>query len=204
MDMASEQALFRSLRELSIVVIHPEDEDGRTLRDHLKRIGCRTRLVWPSPRQLPEDTDVVFFLLTGESESGPAWLDGPTRAVPIAVLAYENPVMLEALSEANAYGIVTKPVRPFGILANLFLARSLFKYQERLHSRIAKLDETLKGRRAIERATKLLSERHNVSEDEAYGMLRREAMRKQFSVTSMAEAVVTAESFYSAQKRDIG
>ncbi len=96
----------------------------------------------------------------------------------------------------KALAVLTKPIRPFGILANLFRARALSRYEERLLARIAKLDEMLKTRRIVERATKILSERNGISEDEAYGLIRREAMRKQLSVTVIAEAIINAEAIF--------
>ena len=199
--MVWDQNLLRSLRETNAVVLHPEDEDGGILCEQLKRIGCRVSRIWPPPQRLPDDADAVFYLIQAENEVSHPWVAETSRAVRIGVIAYENPVVLEVIAATNAHAVLTKPIRPFGILANLFIARALSRYEERLLARIAKLDEMLKTRRIVERATKILSERNAVSEDEAYGLIRREAMRKQLSVTVMAEAIVNAEAVFSQTQK---
>ncbi|WP_208511131.1 DNA mismatch repair endonuclease MutL, partial [Variovorax paradoxus] len=42
-----------------------------------------------------------------------------SHAVLIALLAYENPAVLEAAAAANVHGVLPKPIRPFGVLATL-------------------------------------------------------------------------------------
>ncbi len=194
--MVWDQNLLRSLRQTKVVVIHPDDEDGGALCEQLKRIGCRTSRVWPPPQRLPDDADAVFYLIQAEEEVSHPWVVESIKAVRIGIIAYENPVVLEVIAATNAHAVLTKPIRPFGILANLFIARALSRYEERLLARIAKLDEMLKTRRIVERATKILSERNGISEDEAYGLIRREAMRKQLSVTVIAEAIINAEAIF--------
>ena len=198
--MVSNQALFRSLRDTRVTVIHPDDEDGRALRSQLTRIGCRVELLWPPPPLLPAKSDVVFYLVDPTCEGAHPWMSQPHHAVLIGVIGYENPVVLESLAAANVHAVTTKPIRPFGILANLFIARTLYKYEERLIARVQKLDEMLKNRRVVERATRILAERYSITEDQAYAAMRSEAMEKQQSVSAMAEAIVNAEGIFGRIK----
>ena len=43
-----------------MLVLHPRDEDGGALVDHLKRLGCDVKAVWPPPAVMPDDVDAVF------------------------------------------------------------------------------------------------------------------------------------------------
>ncbi|MES9906090.1 MAG: ANTAR domain-containing protein [Sedimenticola sp.] len=195
MDM--DKRLLRSLRNKKIAVIHPRDEDGENLLRQLQRIGCQVSSIWPSPKELPDDLDAVFFLIDQEKNQGCEWLDNERALALIAVISYENPTVLEALTAAKVHGLITKPVRPFGVLARLVTALSLFKYEERLNTRIAKLDETLKTRRLVEQATRILSRTREISEDEAYALIRREAMNKQITLFDMARSIINADTFLS-------
>jgi AmiR/NasT family two-component response regulator len=110
----------------------------------------------------------------------------------IAVLGYEDPGSLGVVIDTHAHAVVGKPIRPFGILANLALARASHAYEQRLQARIARLDETLRARRTVERATRMLTSLLGVCESEAYGVLRKEAMAKRVPIGTLAEAVVNA------------
>ena len=78
-------------------------------------------------------------------------------------------------------------------------AMSNFRYQGRLNARIAKLDETLKTRRLVERATRILAEYQNISEDKAYALIRTEAMNKQMTVLEMANAIINAGKVFQSK-----
>ena len=66
----------------------------------------------------------------------------------------------------------------------------------RLNARIAKLDETLKARRMVERATRILAEHQNIDEDDAYALIRTEAMNKQVTVSEMANSIINADKIF--------
>ncbi|MFT2675550.1 hypothetical protein, partial [Escherichia coli] len=73
-------------------------------------------------------TEAVFFSIQSERDAAHPWLAGSSHAVLIALLAYENPAVLEAAAAANVHGVLPKPIRPFGVLATLYVARMLFRY----------------------------------------------------------------------------
>jgi two-component system, response regulator PdtaR len=191
---------YRSLARAFVVVIHPDDEDCTALCQQLRRIGCRVSSLWPPPAMLPARADVVFYLEDPAGKHRHQWLAEPGPAVRIAVIAYENPVVLEAIAAANAHAVVSKPIRTFGILASVFVARTLSRYEEKLLARIARLDDTLKSRRLIERATRVLSARLELSEDAAYSAMRAEAMARQMSISAMAESIINAEGLLAPRE----
>ena len=55
--------LLQDLRNARILVLHPEDGEGKALVGQLRRIGCDVRAAWPIPRELPPGTDTVFVLV---------------------------------------------------------------------------------------------------------------------------------------------
>ena len=184
--------LFDELRGIEVAVIHPAGPDCNVLVDQLKRIGCRVQALWPCPAVLPPDTAVVFLLISGEHAGGAPWSAADAGAVLIALVDYENPTVLKGLLEANAHAVISKPFRPTGVLSTLVLARSVHGYEQRLLNKVSKLEETLRSRRVIERAVKLLAERRGLSDVEAYDHIRRQATHKRVSIVEVASMILNA------------
>ena len=72
----------------------------------------------------------------------------------------------------------------------LMLARESFQYERRLRGRIEKLDESLRTMRLVERAKALLVRLKNISEEEAYSFLRKQAMEKRVTIGTVAATVI--------------
>jgi two-component system, response regulator PdtaR len=194
--MASSEPIIKALRSTRVALVHPMDEDGQVLDRQLRRIGCQISCHWPYPRTVP-DIDVLLLLLSSDTEWNLAeQLGQQTRKFGlIAIVGYESPILLQNISDLNVHGVLTKPIRPLGMLSALVAAISTFQYEQRLTARIAKLDETLKMRRLIERAVKVLALRRNMQEDDAYSFVRRQAMNKQISLSEIANTIINAEMF---------
>ena len=179
--------LILTLRDARVLVLHPRDREG----DDLIRIGCRVQWEWPTPPQLPQPLDAVFFLLEDTHSPLPARGDDPSPAL-IAIMEYENPINLKALLDTTAHGVLLRPIRAVGVLSSLLVAVSLRGYEKRLVSKMAKLEETLRTRRDIENATRILMPLRKISEDEAYQFLRRQATSKRVSIGAIATSVIHA------------
>ncbi len=184
--------LIDDLRGLRVLVIHPRDAEGDALIDQLKRIGCNVRGMWPPPGELPRDVDAIFHLVeTADTPDValPSIDGGPTI---VAIVDYENPTVLKRLLDSNAHGVVNKPIRSFGILSSLVLARSLHGYSRRLEGKVAKLEETLKARRDVDKAVKILVGLKKIGEAEAYELIRQQATQKRHSMADVAATIINA------------
>jgi AmiR/NasT family two-component response regulator len=187
---------LRELRGMRVLVIHPADHEIDELVRHLRRIGCQARLLWPAPPALPPDADVVFFAIC---PTGPAVVLQPAPGAEpslIAIVDYENPTALKSLLDSNAHCFINKPIRPSGILSSLVMARALHGYQGRLLAKVAKLEETLRSRREIERATRILMEVKGLSEDRAYQLIRQQATAQRLTVGVVARSIITAHRVF--------
>ncbi|MFO1149762.1 MAG: ANTAR domain-containing protein [Alsobacter sp.] len=193
--------IVRNLRDRRVVVIHPRDRDGEDLSRQLQRIGCQVQAIWPPPASLPSPVDVVFVSLDREQAVAMPWRTESDAAV-IAVLDYENPTTLKALLDANAHGVLIRPVRPVGVLSTLVLALSLKGYETRLNHKVAKLEETLRTRREIEKATRLLMKLRNLGEDEAYQFMRKQATAKRVPVAAIATSIIHAADLLGDMRLD--
>ncbi|MGR3805657.1 MAG: ANTAR domain-containing response regulator [Marinibacterium profundimaris] len=190
--MKGARRILDELRRARVQVIHPRDEDGQLLIGHLKRLGCEVQGTWPPPAALTEGADTVFISV--DDVDVPAMiqlLEGQDVAV-IAVVTYESPTTLQSIFDVNAHGVMSKPLRPLGILTQFTLARYRRRAEGRLNSKVRKLEETLKGRRLVDKAVRLLVDVQGMSEDDAYNLLREQATTERVTMSSIAEDIVTA------------
>jgi AmiR/NasT family two-component response regulator len=185
--------LMEDLRGARVLVVHPRDAEGDALIDQLKRIGCNVRGLWPPPAEIPRDVDTVFHLVEAAETpdfTASATDDGPTF---VAIIDYENPTVLKRLLDSNAHGVVNKPIRPFGILSSLVLARSAHGYARRLQGKVQKLEETLKARRDVDKAVKILVTLKKIGETEAYELIRQQATQKRLSMAQISATIIGAQ-----------
>lgn len=185
--------MLRRLRSMRVLVIHPDDPERKMFLEHLKRIGCQVDSVWPTPDALPEKVDVVLFLLSKTNDQNTLSLMASSDAITrIAIISFETPEILTELERLSVHGVLTKPIRIFGILAVLTTAVGLFRHESRLKQRVRSLDETLKARRKIEQAVRILSETRKISEEEAYRRLRDKSQNSQVSIAEIADAIIAS------------
>src|SRR5262249_35127048 len=104
-----------------------------------------------------------------------------------------GPTILQAVADCMPQAVVTKPIDPVGLLTNLMMARNNFRYERRLLSKIAKLEETLRSVRKVEQAKSILMQKRGIAEPEAYEYLRQQAMRKRVPIGMIAQAIITAD-----------
>jgi AmiR/NasT family two-component response regulator len=179
------------LRTARILVLHPRDDDGDALIRQLRRIGCDVRAAWPIPDEVPKDINLVFLLVEHAGPEAFPWTTRSDGPVVIGVVDYESPTTLKALLDWKAHGVVNKPIRPFGIMSSLVLARALGSYHARLEAKINKLEETLRARRDVEKAIRILMELKNIEEGDAYRLLRDQAQAKRLPIGQIAASIVS-------------
>ena len=185
--------LIEDLRGARVLVIHPRDAEGEALIDQLKRIGCNVRGVWPPPPVIPNDIDTVFQLVESSEETVFPASSNEHPLTLVAIVDYENPTILKRLLDSNAHGVVNKPIRSFGILSSLVLARSLRGYTRRLEGKVQKLEDTLKARRDVDKAVKILVALKKISEFEAYELVRQQATQKRLTMAEIAASIINAQ-----------
>jgi AmiR/NasT family two-component response regulator len=194
--------ILRDLRGLRIEVMHPPDPEGVSLVEHLHRIGCITRTQWPLPEEMPTASDLVVVAVDHDSGQPLRRLfKGPDRKSPtiIAIVGYENPSILQLVLEIGAHAVIERPVRPFGLLTQLAVARSLWVQQQTVGGRMQKLERKLAGIQKIQRARVLLMASQGMTEEDAYQTIRRQAMSKRISMEEMAAAIINAHDLLQSR-----
>lgn len=184
---------LRDLRSLRVAVFHPDDADGQSLVQQLDRIGCQTQVFWPPPPQPAEGIDVVFLAVRPDlvHQEYP-WTKGEQAPTVIAVVTYENPTIVEAVLRLGARAVLPAPVRSFGLLSTLVLARQVNGETRVLQRTLRKLETRLEGQRQIAKAAAILMRSKNISEREAYDLIRNQAMAKRVSTVDIATSLIHA------------
>jgi AmiR/NasT family two-component response regulator len=172
-------AILRDLRSLKVVVIHPQDQDGEELLAQLQRIGVLMAM-------RPETLSVNF-----------PWLGGSTSPPVIPVVTYENPITIEAVLRLNAFATIPSPVRSFGLLTAIAVALTQFKASRMRERYIDRLEQKQAKVRVIQQAKQIVMEARGVSEEDAYQLLRSQAMLKREQIETVASEIVKAHETLS-------
>lgn len=191
---------LKDLAKLHVLVLHPPDADGRALLDQLKRIGCHAERVWPPEQADVQNIDVIFVGLFFESKEQiravMRKVERPDTTV-ICIVDYESPAMLELVLAINAISVVTKPIRSFGTLTSLVVARSNWQQRNDDQEKIAKLERKLNGQKIVAKAKAILMDLQGLTELNAYKSIRQQAMAKRIPIEEMAQAIINANELLS-------
>lgn len=187
--------ILRDLRGLRVHVVHPPDSERSKLVEHLRRIGCMVETQWPVPDSWADGADIVILSIEHDVRTEIQRLlksDGAHRPTLIAVVSYEDPTTLQLVLEAGAVAVIERPIRPFGLLTNLTIARSLWLERREAAKKLHKIERKLAGIQRIQKAKNILMDGQGLSEADAYESIRRQAMSKRLSMDDMAAAIIHA------------
>lgn len=183
--------------EINIAVMVERDANGEALIRELQRQRAVVRHVWPLPSQLPLQYDAIFCKVTEDLPQRIPWVPGEPSSALILVDDGMGPLNLELMHNCASHGILHYPATSRAIQTVLMLARESFQYERRLRGRIEKLDESLRTMRLVERAKGLLVKLKNISEEEAYAFLRKQAMEKRVTIGMVAATVIDSHELLS-------
>jgi AmiR/NasT family two-component response regulator len=175
---------------LDIIVAVPPDQHGDMLARELLRTRGSVRRVWPLPERLPASADAMFCELTPELPQCLPWVPGKPLAALVVVINAIGAPQLKLLRDCAPHAALARPFTGATVLASLAVGRAQFLYEQRLHARIDKLDETLRSFRSVERAKGILMDKRQLDEEQAYHFIRRQAMSRRVSVAAVAAAII--------------
>ena len=193
---------LKELRALKIAVIHPDDADGMQLTQQLQRIGCQVQAFWPPVQVLPAGIDIAFMAVRPDIIGLRfEWTQREDAPTVIAVVTYENPTIVDAVLALGAQAVLPSPVRSFGLLTALVLARETHKENRSLMHRLRKVEAKLLGARHLADAKAVMMKTHDISEAQAYDLIREQAMSKRTTMEEIAAMIVHASEVLSLSGR---
>lgn len=188
--------ILQELRTLNVLIVHPDDRQRNELRKHIERIGCNVTMQWPFPKFVTAQTDVIFVAMMQDHllVEKPLLLNsGETRPTVIAIVDYENPTILQTAYDIGVHAIISTPFKPFGLLANLVVARTHWHQEVTQQNRIQKLEKKVRNIHCVEQAISILGRKNEIDRQEAYEFIRKQAMNRRISTEDFAQEIVRAE-----------
>jgi AmiR/NasT family two-component response regulator len=187
---------------LHAIVSHARDAEGELFIRCLQRLGATVECQWPPSETIDRKTDLLICSIEPAVrtllETATTTTVGPAV---LGILEATNAQDLRLATEVTPHAIIVRPVHAAAIVPNLVLARNNVKFQQRQQSKIAKLEETLRSYRKVERAKAILMHQRAIGEPEAYNFLREQAMRRRVPVGVIASAVVELSEVLSDKKK---
>ncbi|MDA4848699.1 ANTAR domain-containing protein [Hoeflea sp. E7-10] len=163
------------------------------LAAHLGRIGCLAISGWPIPEKLPTDVDVIITTVDPEHREAVQGLIEQIEDLgpPIIALAeYEDPSTLQLVLELRAVSVIERPVKPFGLLTNLMIARDVWRRRWESVERVKDAENRHFALSKVAVAKIVIAEQQGLSDVDAHKSLQKMAMDTRSSLESSAERVI--------------
>lgn len=187
-------AVLKDIRELNVVILHPQDQDGEEISGQLRRLGCKYQTFWPELDALPPGTDLVILAVRPETLSLKyPWMGRPSTPPLIPVVTFENPITVSAVLQLEAFATIASPVRSAGLLTAIAVTISQHRARRAMERYIERMEQKQAHSRIIEQATKIVMESRRIDQVDAYKLLRSQAMLKRESIEVVANGIVKAK-----------
>lgn len=199
--------ILQELRNLNVLIVHPDDRQRNELKKHIERIGCNVTMQWPFPKFVTAQTDLIFFAMMQEHPlfEKPLLLNsGETRPKIIAIVDYENPTILQSACDIGVHAIISTPFKPFGLLANLVVARMHWHQEVMQQNRIRKLEKKVRNIHCVEQAISILGRKNEIDRQEAYEFIRKQAMNRRITTEDFAQEIVQADKTLNITRSEKG
>jgi two-component system, response regulator / RNA-binding antiterminator len=146
-------------------------------------------------RIVDEDPDVIFIDLENPNRDVLEQMFQVSRCVrrPIAMFVDRSDTdMIKAAVEAGVGAYIVDGLKKERVKAILDMAMSRFNAFSELREELERARLALSERKVIERAKGILMREKGLTEDAAYGLIRKAAMNESKRVAEIAQALVTA------------
>ncbi len=187
--------------QLTVAVVDLNPARAAVLEEGLRAEGIGRVVLIPDTadllRRLNEcNPDVVVIDLESPSRDLLEQLFHVSRLVerPVAMFVDQSDMaMMEAAVDAGISAYVVDGLKRERIKSIVDVAILRFNAFARLQGELRDARSELASRRVIERAKGLIMKAKGLSEDEAYGLLRRTAMNEKRKIADIAQALVTSQ-----------
>jgi response regulator NasT len=185
---------------LKIVIVDQNPTRAAVLEDALREAGHAHIVRLDESSQLLAricalDADVVIIDLETPRRAVLEQMFEVSRAVnrPVAMFVEESDkAAIEAAVDAGVSAYVVGGLRKERIANIVDLCISRFNAFARLREELERARGALEERKVIDRAKGILMTAKNLTEDAAYGLLRKAAMNENKRIAEVAQSVVTA------------
>lgn len=191
---------------LTIIVVEPNRDRALQIVDGLREAGIDHMIhVVAEPSSLTRQIevlqpDVVLIDMADPSRDmleELALASGPTER-PVAMFVDQSTEGLTALAiEAGFSAYVVDGLQPDRLKPVLDAALVRFRMMQRMRNELAETKRALEERKVIDRAKGIIMKSRNLTEDEAYALLRKAAMDQNKRLADVAAALVSTAGLLS-------
>jgi response regulator NasT len=163
---------------------------------HVVRIEATANLL---ARISSVDPDVILIDLENPSRDMLEQMFQVSRVVkrPIAMFVDQSDsASIQASVDAGVSAYIVDGLKKERIKSILDLCISRFNAFSRLQSELEQTKNALEERKVIDRAKGILMQRKNMTEAQAYDLLRRTAMNENKKIVEIAQSVITASEMF--------
>ncbi len=101
-----------------------------------------------------------------------------------------NTEVEELIRDSAVVSYVRKPISPEVLISVVEMTCLNFYRIRELNKKIRKMNDTLEARNAVDKAKRLLMKKMNISEEEAYRIIRTRSMNSRAPIKDIAEAIL--------------
>ena len=185
---------------IRIVIVDENKVRASILEDGLREAGYAD-VTWIDEmtnllaKIVSTDPDVILIDLQNSSRDVIEQMFQVSRTVrrPVAMFVdRSDTAMIETAIDAGVSSYIVDGLRKERVKPILDLTISRFNAFARLEDELGKTKRELEDRKIIDRATGVLMKRNNLTEEEAYALMRKAAMNNNTRIADVARSVVTA------------
>lgn len=193
--IATDQTLF---------VVEDESLVAMGLRSMLQGLGYETVHVFPTAEgaleQLATLEPALIFMdiRLGDGLDGLAAAREVMERHPCPVVitsAYTEETYLREAMQSHVFGYLVKPIITAQLATTMALAHDRFAEFQKLHAENTDLRDALETRKLVERAKGALMSHKNLSEAEAYKLMRTQSQQRSLPMRDIAQSIIDAAAF---------
>jgi AmiR/NasT family two-component response regulator len=173
------------------LILHRAGETTDRLVRQCVLLGLRAEARWRPLRDV-EDVDIVLVDADEGWDGLLPWTPAEKPVPLVALLASEAPGRIAWALDQGADALIAKPVSASAVYPALVMATRRHAEARQLNERIARLEERVRLRPLVHAAVQSLMVADGCDENEAYGRLRREAMRTRLTLEQAAASMLTS------------
>jgi AmiR/NasT family two-component response regulator len=174
-----------------VIILHrPGDATDRLVRQ-CSLLGLRAEARW-RPLHSGQEVDIVLVDADEGWDGLLPWTPAERPAPLVALLASEAPGRIAWALDQGSDALIAKPVMASAVYPALVMATRRHAEARLLSERIAKLEERVRLRPLVHAAVRALMVAEGCDENEAYGRLRREAMRTRLTLEQAAGSLLAS------------
>ena len=115
----------------------------------------------------------------------------------ISVANFENPTLIDEALRIGAMAILMAPVKSSGLLSTIIATLHQHTTNSRNLHRFSQLEKKVVSLKLLEEAKRILIEKQKILENEAYELIRSQAMAQRIPIEDIAREIIQSEKIMS-------